>query len=202
MLLVLLGIGAILLIGGGAVGAYFAFFDEEEKKELGTTQAKGESARNEANEKATTGWIEIHDSVGRYRIKFPAAPRIDTKKDRGPNGAVESKEYSYENEALKEGFFCRQVILPPGVTKDLTDDQKLEQIAARFKKDGTTIQTKSFKYQGFACREIIATNAGEPVLVTRLIWAETRVLILVAGGENHAADSPRLLAFFESLRIE
>ena len=70
-------------------------------------------------------------------------------------------------------------------------------------KDRNSTQTKTFRYQGFACRELVARDAGEPgTIITRVIWANTRVFVLVAGGENLPANSPKLIAFLDSLRIE
>jgi len=93
---VLIGLGALVLIGGG-IGVYLAFSKEAKPEQLITKEqasaARAEKASPRGVADEVPGGVELHDTEGRYRVKFPAAPQVDTQPAQTPTGQMQIKEY-------------------------------------------------------------------------------------------------------------
>jgi hypothetical protein len=206
LLFVLIGVGALLLLGGGGVGAYFAFFAEEENKPDAQAKA-GTAAPTPPKTPAvdTSAWIEHHDADGRYRIKFPTAPQSVTQTVPTPAGRTQIKLHVAQMAGSKEMFATLHQAVPAergGASDEQLLDQMLDMATAQAK--GATLQSnKTIRHQDFLGREAVFTAPGkEGTLVLRVILAGDRVIVIMSGGESATATSPRIRAFFESLRIE
>jgi hypothetical protein len=204
MLFVLIGVGALLLLGGGGVGAYFAFFNEEETKP--STQAKGGATTGAPAPKTpalAANWFEQYEPDGRYRIKFPSQPRSLSQKHDTPRGQIEVKMYMAGSES--EGLGSLHFPIPTD-RGDQTDEQVVNQAADLLKAQfrGAVPQgTKPVSYLGFSGRDdTMIPPDKRGLMIVRFLLAGDRLIMLIAGGDNITADSPRVKAFFESLKIE
>lgn len=213
LLFVLIGVGALLLLSGGGVGVYYAFFKEDKKGDTpvakggpgpGSIPAPGPGPKAGPPAVDTSAWVEVNEPAGRYRAKFPAAPQAMNQQA----GPVQMKIHMLTVEATKEMFGSLHAPLPdPAQRKGVTDDQLLDQMSEMAKgqaRGGTVSSTKPITYQGFAGREMVmnAPKGEKGLVVFRLLIAGNRTIMLMAGGETATADSPRIKAFFETLKIE
>ena len=74
LLFVLVAIGALVLLGGGGLGAYFAFVDAKKQPEVAKVEAPD------------AGWVEFPEPRGNYRAKFPEVPVTRIQPHQGANG--------------------------------------------------------------------------------------------------------------------
>jgi hypothetical protein len=207
LLFVLLGVGALVLIGGG-IGAYFAFIKEEKPADMVANGdgPKGPAARGGGTVAAggpAAEWVEQHDADGRYRIKFPSAPRTQNVTQQTPAGPVTLKVYLAGGQT--EAFVCTHQQLPAD-RAGVSDDQILDQaiVAAKVQAQGAIAgPTRSMTYQSLPGREVAMTFPGKKgEMIIRVILAGDRVLALSALGDNATPEAPRVKQFFESLKIE
>ena len=207
LLFVLLGVGALLFIVGGAIGAIY-YFSKDTKDEVpaakggpGAVAAGGPGAAG--GNALTAGWVEQHDAKGRYRIKFPTAPRPNPQQVQTPTGQTTVTVYlsGGQNEVFVSGPFP-----VPADRMGLTDEEILEQGVQHAKvqgRGGNIQSSRNITYQGFAGRELVLTVGGKKsALVMRLILAGDRMIMAMAGGDTASPESPRVKAFFETLKIE
>ena len=204
LLFVLVGIGALLLIGGG-VGAY-VFFSEPKAPTTAAAGGLGDGSAGAGgqNRDLLAGWTETHEAVGRYRLKFPSAPERNTEKAppevggelvfyqaRSPNGLFLSFHRPL-------GAADRQ-----GVSDDAIASQTLD-LLIKLQVPGAQIgDSKAITYQSFKGREAAVTPPGTRFVFTcRVIVAGERVIALGGQELSAPANPPRVTAFFESLKIE
>jgi len=206
VLFVLIGVGALVLIGGG-IGVYLAFSKEAKPEQLVTKEqasaARAEKASPRGVADEVPGGVELHDTEGRYRVKFPAAPQVDTQPVQTPTGQMQIKEYV----ALVAGEMFASMHQPvPADRGGLSDEQILDQMVemAKSQAQGATVtSSNSVTYQSYPGRDLVLNAPGQQgTLILRALVAGDRVIVVMAGGQTATADSPKIKAFFESLKIE
>jgi hypothetical protein len=205
LLLVLIGVGALVLIGGG-IGVYFAFIKEEKPADNAVAKAGGPPPVTQlglGGPGAAGAWVEQHDADGRYRIKFPSAPRTQNVTQQTPAGPVTLKVYLAGGQT--EAFVCTHQQLPAdraGVSDDQILDRAIE--GAKLQAQGATAgPSHPITYQSQPGREVTMTFPGKKgMMIIRVLLAGDRVIALSALGETATADAPRVKQFFDSLKIE
>jgi hypothetical protein len=204
LLFVLIGVAALVLIGG-AVGAFLYFSDDKTKDNPVAKTGPGAGGPGGPGPGAalTAGWVDHHDPNGRYRVRFPTAPRSQSVTNQTPAGPVSVTMFMSGGQS--EVFVSGQQPVPAD-RMGLSDEQLLEQGMgmARAQGKGAAIgDVRPINYQGFAGRELVINPPGKKgALIMRLILAKDRLVFLMAGGDGATADTPRVKAFFESLKIE
>ena len=205
LLFVLLGVGALVLIGG-AVGACVYFADEKTPENPVAKGGPGPNAPAGPGPAAaiTAGWIEHHDPAGRYRVRFPTVPQSQTVTQQTPNGPVNVSLHLSGGPA--EVFVSGSQPVPPEHRMGLSDDQVLDlgmEMAKMHGKGAAVRDTQPITYQGFSGRQLVMNPPGKKgSLIMRLILTKDRLIFLMAGGDTASPDAPRVKAFFESLKIE
>jgi len=205
MMYVLLGIGAIVLLSGGAAGVYYGFIQEDAKPTNSTTQAPGGPGAPVGQASINTaGWVEINEVEGKYRLKFPKQPSTQNVQQQTPAGPITLKRYLADGQS--DAFLSTHVPLPD--RGGLTDDQLLDQAAHTSQslapsKGATISNPKAITYQSLPGREFVMTLTGKRgSMIIRVILASDRIIVLTAGGDNATSESPRVRTFFDSLKIE
>ena len=199
MLFVLIGIGALLLIGGPVV--YFVFIHESERKPT-TPSAKGGTttgtslARDPAAPSVIAGWVEINEPEGKYKIKFPTQPQKVERQAPTPSGPISVTGYAIADAA--ESFMSTYQPLPAD-RKGAKNEQILDvavELAKKQDVQGARVEnTKSITYEGHRGRELILTAPGvQSTFLLRIILAGDRLIVILAGGQAVTAASPRLRA--------
>jgi DNA-directed RNA polymerase subunit RPC12/RpoP len=209
LLYVLIGVGALLVLGGGSVGAYYAFIKDDAKP---GPSAKGEATSlpttgGAAEGGATTGWLDVQEPVGKYRIKFPTKPHSETHTEQGPTGPIEIKAYAVEGGIGGQWELFSSLHIPIGNGRfGATDEQILDAFVRLFGerfKEATVTGTKNIIHQTFQGRELTVKHTDkEGTTIQRFIVAGERIIVLVAGAKTVSADAPRVKTFFDSLKIE
>ncbi len=210
MLFVLIGIGALVLIGGG-FGIYFGFIEDSKPTAAsGTLGGPGVPSVAAAPAALTTGWVDIHEEGGRYRMKFPSQPKKEIKtEDSPPFGQLERT--SYESGAGGETFTSAHTLLPQE-RMGLTDEQVLDAIVEDGKKELVAKKLalkdiRSVKHLGFPARSFtlqIPTGKNNQManIAALVIIAKDRIIVLTSMGMDASAHTPRAKAFIDSLKIE
>ena len=208
VLYVLIGVGALLVLGGGAVGAYYGFIKEDKKAEIPTAKNNtpgGGSAGPKSSTK-TAGWVEHVDTEGKYRILFPTTPVAKSQRVQQPDGTFQQLTM-YGVETPAEFFAATHVAIPsPAQRAGLTDEQVLQmvldQVMAKANGKGAVEKSRTaITYQGFAGMDLVIEDKDRGGTV-RGILAGNRLIILVTGSKNGVPNSARSKAFFDSLKIE
>jgi predicted Zn finger-like uncharacterized protein len=206
LLFVLLGVGALVLIGGG-IGVYFAFIKED--KPADQPVAKGDAPKGSAGkggaagaDAGTAGWVEVHEPEGRYRVKFPVAATAMNQQAKLPEGVVNVKLHLAQVPANQEAFVSLHEMIPPGAPNEALFAKEIDTVKTQA--PGATVSDlKSITYQGHEGRQFLLSMPGKKeAMVVRMIAADNRVIALMAAAPNASADTPRIKAFFESLKIE
>jgi hypothetical protein len=75
---------------------------------------------------------------------------------------------------------------------------------AKSQAQGATVtSSNSVTYQSYPGRDLVLNAPGQQgTLILRALVAGDRVIVVMAGGQTATADSPKVKAFFESLKIE
>jgi hypothetical protein len=202
LLFVLIGVGALVLIGGG-ITAYVLLSDDKAPENPAPKGGPGGPAGPgavAAGGGLAAGWPETHEPGGQYRVRFPSPPQAQTQQMAGVSIKV------YLSGGQNEVFASAHEPLRPERRGALTDAQVLDQagqMAVRMAKGANIANTREISYQGYAGRELTMNVAGKQgQFIMRVIVAKDRLILLMAGGDTASPDAPRVKAFFESLKIE
>jgi len=206
MLFVLIGIGALVLIGGG-IGVYFGFIKDDPTPTTPTNQGPGGGSSTAVVPGAqpaasTAGWVEINEADGKYKLNFPTQPQTQNLQQQTPAGPVTLKVYLVGGQTEVSLATHRPLPVRGGLSDDALLDQAVQQ--SRTQAKGATISsTTPITYQSLPGREIVMNMAGKKgTMIVRAILASDRIIVLSAGGDDASPTSPRVKAFFESLKIE
>ena len=212
MALVIGVIAGVLLIGGGIV-AYFGFIKED--KPTDPVVAKGDGPPGDRGKSrggpgrgpdgpAISAWPEHHDTLGRFRVKFPGAPsKVETDLPPEARGKVSIWQTQLGSANGLEIFASVHIAAPAaermGATEEQIIDQILQLLKAQLPGGGEITGGKEVTHQGYKGRDSQLTENAKQIGTIRVIVAPDRVICLVHRGSTIAE---RTQAFFESLKIE
>jgi hypothetical protein len=154
---------------------------------------------------STAEWVEHRDTEGKYRLKFPQAPRSETRRVNGPvGGQIDVKFHTAE--PAGELFQASFVTLPALAVEQNRPEARLDEAINRFEAEikGSEANRHSITHQGFPAKETYVLRPdNKGMLILRVVVAGNRVISVAAGGDNSTTpESPRVRAFFDSLKIE
>ena len=145
---------------------------------MGPIDAGGEGRWAGAGGGAAAEWVEQHDADGRYRIKFPSAPRTQ-------NVTQQPRPARSPSRSTWRGTRPRRSSAPTSSSPPIagvSDDQILDQaiVAAKVQAQGASAgPTRSMTYQSLPGREVAMTFPGKKgEMVIRVDLAGDRVLAL------------------------
>ncbi len=210
LLFVLIGVGALLVLGGGAVGVYYGLIKEDSKTD--TPQANGGSkgsATPSGSGSATSGWVDFAEPEGRFRVKLPRPASAPVNESRTlPNGeTIEVKLYKAvsPNDAYVVAF-SKMPAAAAGASPDQILDGAVNGWQSRAK-NGVLKSNTSITYQGFPGREAVI-EIDDPqehrkgMAILRVILAQDRMILIMVGGDWVRPDAALVKTFFSTLKIE
>lgn len=197
----LLGVAAAVVLVGGPL-FYFLVLKDDSPKTTASTDGTGEGKATPKSVAANTvGWVDFTDPEGKYAIKFPTLPTSEDMPAVDANG-VRRTIKAHQARGQAEIF----VIASTPIDENAPDDQLLEAELEQFKlmlKGSSASDIRPITYQSRAGRQMILSMQGKKgSLVSRMIRAGNRMIVLTVAGDAVTADAPRVLAFFESLKID
>jgi predicted Zn finger-like uncharacterized protein len=194
-LLVLVGVGALFLIGGG-IGVYFAFFH------TGGLVPKAASDDQSAQKMPAGPGAEI-DREGKFAIKFPGKPN---RRERTIEVAgVEVKAQTLDFHSINTSMYLESV--PLGIGEEEDDPEKTWDWDQRLAKmvrgaQATVTSRREVTHQGVRGRELtVSIPEVRRNGVIRFFLHNKRSFTLYASGPNYQADTREVVMFFESLRF-
>jgi predicted Zn finger-like uncharacterized protein len=203
---ILTGIACLLIIGGGVFAAIY--FSRESKPNATVVQNDNEPPTQPGPSVGPLAgsplnlaeWVE-HVEAGKYRVKFPLAPEIESRDDQAEIGPVRLQHLHCAAHAGNFALEVLEVLADAKADAEAILNQATKQAEVRFPK-GTTTSSKTITHQAFPGREVVlALEAGSQAVV-RIIVGSNRVYILQVSSPRMRPDSPHALAFFQSLKIE
>jgi predicted Zn finger-like uncharacterized protein len=186
-------LGGVILVGGG-IGAFFLLKDDKKPdSELAAAKGKGET-------ESGPPWFEHVDAEGKYRIKFPSQPQVQTQNVQTPTG-----NQSIKVAMLPRGptnFIANASPLPAGAKGDPEQvlDMTVNQVAGQIP-GGTVSNKTSITHQGKPGRELTVTAQGGTG-VFRIFYANDRIYTIGVFGQPGTTNQPVVKTFFDSLQFD
>jgi hypothetical protein len=157
-----------------------------------------------AGDASVPGWLEFSDPNGQYKVRMPRLPAAPTKQHWPiPNGnPAEATVYTVE---IGGGVYSVAYLVIPGRDAKAPVDPVLDDAIsggmAWF--SGAAIKSRTnITHQGFTGRQVVLEYPGvKGSSVLRVIIAGNRMFWVMAKGDNFSADSPKVIGFLNSLKI-
>lgn len=150
----------------------------------------------------TPRWRDHEPARGGYRVEFPGPSRDDLARRRQdpakPEMTIEGTVMLLRREEFVVGYFD----LPAGPRP--TDDVLLREAVAgmlRTLPGARATQEDPVLVSDFPGREVVVETPDGAVFVGRVVLAESRVYVVVAGGPHASADSARVRRFIDSFAV-
>lgn len=209
LLFVLVGVGAVLLLGGGAVGVYYGLINEPEKSDStpGANNAFLPGIGGPApGNNSVNGWPEYQAPNFHFSVKMPSRNVVTGKRtaQSANGGAVDVDTYAAES--ADTGVIIIVVPLPGGEQLDenarnFALDTATNAMTAQLK-GGQVLNKSSIRYLGFPGRDVVMRKTDGSEAMARMILAGSRIFSLLFVAKSGSVNQDRARQFFESLRIQ
>jgi len=208
VLLLSIGIGVLVLIA--VIGTYFSLTGDKADPSAPTggpvTDAGGGPGAGGglAGHPDLPGWLEFADPNGQFKAWFPRKPAGPTKQQWPlPNGEqAEPTMYTLE---IGGGMYAVAHLVVPGREPGAPAEPLLDESIAGgipWTKGAVVKGRTNITHQGFPGRQAVLEYPGvQGATILRVILAGNRMFVLLARGENFAADTPKVRGFLDSLKI-
>jgi hypothetical protein len=206
VLLLSIGIGVCVLIA--VIGTYFHLSGDKSDPSAptgGPVSEKGAGAGGEpAGNPDLPGWPEFADPNGQFKVRLPRKPDAPTKQQWAlPNG--EQAEPTIYTMEIGGGMYAVAHLIVPGREPGAPADPVLDEAIGGgipWTKGAAIKSRTNVTHQGFPGRQAVLEYPGvKGSTILRVILAGNRMFLVLARGENFAADNPKVRGFLESLKI-
>lgn len=153
-------------------------------------------------------WRAHASPEGGYRVDYPAAPRHDIhellkfKEKAADKVRLEGTLLfpEFQTEAYEVIYFD----LDP-LTRTVRTDEEILTDAVQGLRGGhamaEVLQETPVKVSGFPAKELVISYPEGVICVARVVIADTRMYVVVAGGHKGSADNPRFRRFLDSFEV-
>lgn len=203
-----IGIGALVLIG--ILGAIFSGGGKLDGlataggSAAGPGGAGGGDGDSPAGDQALPGWMQFSDPNGQFKVRMPRIPAAPAKQHWPVTNGDPAEATIYTVE-IGGGTYSMASLTVPGRDAKASADPLLDDAIGGgmgwFK--GATIKSRSnVTHQTFSGRQAVLEYPGvKGTSVVRVIVAGSRMYWLMAKGDNFSDETPKVRAFFDSLKI-
>jgi hypothetical protein len=197
LLFVLLGVGALVFVGGG-IGAYVYFSDE---KKADDSNAKGGTTADTSTP-GKGGWVQHVDAEGKYRVLFPTQPQPQTH-----TSTFQGMQVTFKAMVGQLGqviYGVHSAPLPdPGMDPEAALAAAEQHFQAEMPPGVKITDKKDVIHAGVKGREFgVSVQNGAITGVTRIFVANGRICSIEVLGAGVQPDSPNVKRFFDSLKFE
>jgi len=204
---VLLSVAALLVIGGGAVGVYYAFIKEQDKPNpsSSTDNISGTGGGKASASASIAGWHEYQSPNSAFSVKVPGTPVTTGKKTaKSPNGNVVDVD-TYMSESADTGVVIMVVPVAGGAqldenTKNQALDTAVNAIVGQLK-GGQLLNSSKLSHGGLPARDVAMRKPDGSEAMGRFILAGDRMFNLLYAAKSGPVNQDRARLFFESFRI-
>lgn len=150
-------------------------------------------------------WQKHESARGGFKVDLPAAPQTDLGKRAGGDKA--GAEMHTEGTMLfgrMEEFAIVYGDIPPHERRFGTDKQRMDDAVKAMKESGEVgalLRQKDITVGGFPAREVEFSTTGGGWYISRIIIADGRVYVLVAGGRFAKPGNENARRFMDSFEI-
>lgn len=213
LLIALVGIGAVVLVGGGA-GIYFGFIKEDKSTEsaaagdgTGSAGQKGPGGKGKTLDPIDIAWIDYSAPNGTFTAKMPSQPLVATETAQTPAGPVQADVYqaftaehlSMVVSAVLPGVQPGQPVPPDQV------DQALEAACtamAQHLEGAREVSRTKITYQGNSAREVVFSSPNGAGATARVFIANGRMWNLIFAGRRGTPAPATLTTFFDGFQVQ
>jgi hypothetical protein len=150
-------------------------------------------------------WHTLESAQGGFKVDLPAQPRPDmrdmTRADLDPDFKVEGTVLAMQG----EGYAVMYREIEPRLRLGLSDEKLIDEVlksAQRKDPDFSVSRSTPMKVSGFTAREVVMSHPEDGLSIRRIIIADTRLYLVIAGGHNFNPDhNPRVKRFLNSFAI-
>ncbi len=149
-------------------------------------------------------WRKHESTKGGFKVDLPAPPRNDMEKlAGGPPDPTTPMEGTILFSRFEE-FAVVYTDIPPNERGWATDKQRLDEAVKALKADGevqSVVAERDTTVAGFPAREIEFFATGGGWCKARIIIADTRVYVVIAGGRFARPGNENVRRFLDSFEI-
>jgi hypothetical protein len=149
-------------------------------------------------------WRTYESAAGGFKCELPAAPRTDMARIAGvPNDPDVKIEGTILWGKLEE-YSVVYAEIDPGKRQTTTDEALIDEAVTEAINDtpGTRKESeRAVTVSGFPGKEVVFYHPDDGRALMRVVVADTRIYIVVAGGRFASADEPRVRRFINSFEI-
>jgi hypothetical protein len=211
LLFVLVGVGALVLIGGG-LGVYFGFIKEDKPKDTPVAQgdgAKGPLPKAGSGEvvKLDITWVDYSAPDGTFTAKFPKEPTHSTPMVQGPDGPIPTDLY-----AVSDPQFVAVAVTAdlPGVPAgqpipQQAVDQALEAACNAMVQQvpgGQQVSRTTISHQGNAGRDVVIAAPNGSGGTARVFIANGKIYNLLFAAKAGKPDPATVSTFFDGFKLQ
>jgi hypothetical protein len=151
---------------------------------------------------ATPSWREHESAAGGFTVELPAGPRQSLPRfgDAPAGTRVEGTALAL----LGEEFTVCYSDIPPERRRIQSDDAILKEGVAELARiyPGCVVtRDEPLTVSNFPARELVIDVPGKGLAVARLVVAEDRRFLVIAGGDGVSYDNPRVRRFLDSFAV-
>jgi hypothetical protein len=210
-----IGLGAVVLIGGG-IGVYYGLLKEKPAEPpppvhlevltppiMGNPIASGPGGA--AAVKPAINWIEYSSPDGLFTAKFPVEPTHSTPTVQGPTGPVPTNQYLAESPQLIALVASAEV---PGFQADMPQkdidralDAACDALVKRFP-GAQQVGRTNITHQGFAGRDVGISAPDGSGGTARVFIANGRMYSLMAATKVGKPDPANVRTFFDGFKVQ
>lgn len=205
LLYVLIGVGALLVLGGGSVGAYYGFIKEDSKADSKGGGTNGPTGAGKDPPRMGGFAEEMTSPDGTFSARFASAPKQETKNVQTPQGPISAQVLT--SEAADGTYIIVSTNLPAGEKLDpMATDAALEMAANAMlgQVPGGKIEsnTKITHKNEHPAREVVISKPDGSRAIARVIVSPGKVFnLIVIPKPGLKLDEARARQFFDLLSI-
>ncbi len=146
------------------------------------------------------GWIEYKPEGGRFRVDFPALPKIAiVKMPIGNGNTVPMTEATAV--VARVAHIASYVDYPANVTKGAAADVILNTVRNGAASGGSYRDEKKLQIGRVEGREFTVVQPGGTIAVSRIYWSRGRLFQLVVDGQAGIENQPATRHFLDSFAL-
>jgi hypothetical protein len=211
LLFVLLGIGALVLLGGGGAGVYFAFIHEPDKKTEPSGTAgdvpKGPGGKGGPAIPMNITWIDYTAPNGTFTAKLPQQPIHTSPTVQSPAGPIQAELYQADSPQFVAVVVSADIpgVQPGQALPQAQVDQALEAACngmVQRLQGAREVSRTTISHQGNPGREVVIAAPDGSGGTARVFIANGRMWNLMFVNKRGKPDQATLSTFFDGFVVQ
>ncbi|MCE9562661.1 MAG: hypothetical protein K8U57_11500 [Planctomycetes bacterium] len=150
----------------------------------------------------STKWQSFDSVRGGFKVEFPAPSKTNVGNRFGVSARSGSTTEGTSHRGIE--YTVAWSNIPGGRNAWVTEDQLFTTAMDEVRRAAPSSEfatREPFKVSGFPARDMVITSVGDGVYVARVVVADSRIFVLVAGGPSATAEHADVRRFLDSFTI-